>query len=135
MWQKEKLHVLCNFFFCHYVFKKPSAAEASESVYMRKRVKGEIAHNEQFLPLPTCFQKLYVGDVSKVSASGKGLKPSLRTIYIYCKLTLLCYQHVTEQLTFTISYRVSRGVVIYLCYLTLSLSDTSAADGCCKIVV
>ena len=38
MWQKEKLHVLCNFFFCHYVFKKPSAAEASESVYMRERV-------------------------------------------------------------------------------------------------
>ena len=39
LWQKEKLHVLCNFFFCHYVFKKPSAAEASESVYMRERVK------------------------------------------------------------------------------------------------
>ena len=30
---------LCNFFFCNYVFKKPSAAEASESVYMRERVK------------------------------------------------------------------------------------------------
>ena len=28
-----------NFFFCHYVFKKPSAAEASESIYMRERVK------------------------------------------------------------------------------------------------
>ena len=38
LWQKEKLHILCNFFFCHYVFKKPSAAEASESVYMRERV-------------------------------------------------------------------------------------------------
>ena len=36
MWQKEKLLVLSNFFFCHYVFKKPSAAEASESVYMRE---------------------------------------------------------------------------------------------------
>ena len=33
--QKEKLLVLSNFSFCHYVFKKPSAAEASESVYMR----------------------------------------------------------------------------------------------------
>ena len=32
-------NILCNFFFCHYVFKKPSAAEASESVYMRERVK------------------------------------------------------------------------------------------------
>ena len=39
LWQQEKLHILCNFFFCHYVFKKPSAAEASESVYMRERVK------------------------------------------------------------------------------------------------
>ena len=36
--QKEKLLVLSNFFFCHYVFKNPSAAEASESVYMRERV-------------------------------------------------------------------------------------------------
>ena len=50
LWQKEKLLVLSNFFFCHYVFKKPSAAEASKSVYMRERVtkyivqKGEIAH-------------------------------------------------------------------------------------------
>ena len=39
MFQKEKLLVLSNFFFCHYVFKKPSAAEASESVYMRERDK------------------------------------------------------------------------------------------------
>ena len=31
---------MCNFFFCHYVFKKPSATEASESFYMRERVKG-----------------------------------------------------------------------------------------------
>ena len=36
------MHVLCNFFFCHYVFKKPSAAEASESVYMRERVKHRL---------------------------------------------------------------------------------------------
>ena len=39
LWQKEKLHILCNFFFCHYVFKKPSAAKASESIYMREKVK------------------------------------------------------------------------------------------------
>ena len=36
---KEKLLVLSNFFFCHYVFKKKSHAEVSESVYMRERVK------------------------------------------------------------------------------------------------
>ena len=35
---KAEIARLCNIFFCHYVFKKPSAAEASESVYMRKRV-------------------------------------------------------------------------------------------------
>ena len=29
----------CSFFFYHYVFKKPSAAEASESVYMREKVE------------------------------------------------------------------------------------------------
>ena len=39
LWQKEKLHVLCNF------FKKPSAAEASENVYMRERVKLEMCWN------------------------------------------------------------------------------------------
>ena len=38
-WQKEKLLVLSNFFFCRQVFKKPSAAEASESIYIRERVK------------------------------------------------------------------------------------------------
>ena len=40
--QKEKLLVLSNFFFCHYVFKKSSAAEVSKSVYMRERVNGDI---------------------------------------------------------------------------------------------
>ena len=39
LWQMEKLLVLSNLFFCHYVFKKLSAAEASESVYIRERVK------------------------------------------------------------------------------------------------
>ena len=41
----EKLLVLSNFFIYHYVFKKPSAAEASESIYMRERVK-ELAYSE-----------------------------------------------------------------------------------------
>ena len=38
LWKMEKLLVLRNFFFCRYVFKNPSAAGASESVYMRERV-------------------------------------------------------------------------------------------------
>ena len=32
--------VLSNFFFCHNVFKKLSAAEASESIFMRQRVNS-----------------------------------------------------------------------------------------------
>ena len=38
MCQKEKLLVLSNFFFSHYVFKMLPAAEASESIYLRERV-------------------------------------------------------------------------------------------------
>ena len=41
---KEKLLILSNFFFRHNVFKKLSAAEAAESVYMRKRVKQICIH-------------------------------------------------------------------------------------------
>ena len=40
MWQKEKLLILSNFFLGHFVFKKLSAAEPSESVYMRERVNA-----------------------------------------------------------------------------------------------
>ena len=50
--KRIKLLVLSNFFFCHYVFKTPSAAEASESVCMRERVKSfshtvHLAHLQQ----------------------------------------------------------------------------------------
>ena len=54
LWQKEKLLVLSSFFFCHYVLKKPSAAEASESDYMRERVKviSLLTQNEDIGPIP-----------------------------------------------------------------------------------
>ena len=35
---KEKLHIMSNFSFCHNFVQKASAAEVSESVYMRERV-------------------------------------------------------------------------------------------------
>ena len=35
---KEEIARFGQFLFCHYVFKKPSATEASESIYMRERV-------------------------------------------------------------------------------------------------
>ena len=41
-WQKEKLLIFSNFFFCHYVFKNSSAAEAAESVYVRERDKRKL---------------------------------------------------------------------------------------------
>ena len=39
---KREIANLSIFFFCHYVFKKLSAAEASECVYMRESVKDNI---------------------------------------------------------------------------------------------
>ena len=36
LWRKVE-NILYNFFFCYYVFKKLSAADASERVYMRER--------------------------------------------------------------------------------------------------
>ena len=38
---KGEIAGLSNFFFCHYVFRKTSAAKASRSVYMRERVNLE----------------------------------------------------------------------------------------------
>ena len=61
LWQKEKLLVLSNFSFCHYVFKTASAAEASESVYMRERVKS-IPQDSKLIVCKkglTSFSKLY----------------------------------------------------------------------------
>ena len=54
---KQCLHVLCNFFFCHYIFKKLSAAEASESVYMRERVNPHILPQLQQTPFETIVRK------------------------------------------------------------------------------
>ena len=55
---KGEIAGLSNIFFCHYVFEKLSAAEASESVYMRVRVKllnriGNIVANEEI----ACFKQ------------------------------------------------------------------------------
>ena len=69
LWQKMKNIVAKGEIACFVtVFKKLSAAEASESVYIRETVKwlnsveiiatnGKIAHYEQFLLLPQWFQK------------------------------------------------------------------------------
>ena len=43
--------VLSIFFFCHYVFKKPSAAEASKSIFMRERVKSVARKRKRMVQL------------------------------------------------------------------------------------
>ena len=50
--------MLCNFFFCHYVFKKLPTAEASESVYMRERVKLKVYLWNR---VEQCFPLLVIG--------------------------------------------------------------------------
>ena len=40
MWKKDKLLVLSNFFFCHYVFKKSSAAGASKTSIWGKGIQN-----------------------------------------------------------------------------------------------
>ena len=87
LWQNEKLLVLSNFFFCHSVFKKPSAAEASESVYMRERVKSIYTFISRDLMyfwlnvLLSAANLLYVG---------KSIQFQLASIILFMNLFCLC---------------------------------------------
>ena len=92
MWQKEKLLVLSNFFFCRYVFKKPSASEASESIYMRERVdrteKGIVAN--QFIFLPQLFHVICFKCIKMcLLISGKGFKKRFHLIQSSDRLNFL----------------------------------------------
>ena len=70
---------MCNFFFCHYVFKKPSAAEASESVYMRERVKIEnIVAKKKLLIKCNFFICFNIFKSRLLCKSGKGLQKDLQ---------------------------------------------------------
>ena len=45
---KEDMAILFNFFFCQYIFKKVTAAEASESILLGKGLKSnEQIHNRR----------------------------------------------------------------------------------------
>ena len=57
-----------NFFFCHYVFKKPSAAEVSESVHMRERIKPKSINIGKSKP------QLFPGSFLSSSSIWKSLK-------------------------------------------------------------
>ena len=50
----NRRNCLSNFFICHYVFKKPSAAEASESIYISERVK--MGRKKNFIMLEIVLQ-------------------------------------------------------------------------------
>ena len=76
--QKEKLHVLCNFFFCHYVFKKLSAAEASESV----RVKAHLQQRtfENIVAKDFCFCFYTVSGITWQQFMGKQISTRLENV-------------------------------------------------------
>ena len=71
LWQKKKLLILINFFFCHIVFKKLSAADTSQRIFMRERVSNYTFISGDF-PLfqPTCFQSRLL----QILSMRKGLK-------------------------------------------------------------
>ena len=51
------------------------------SIWVENTVgKGEIAHYEQFLLFPKCFQKAYFQGASKVSLCGNGLKRQFQSL-------------------------------------------------------
>ena len=78
----ENLLVLRNFFLCHYVFKKPSAAEASESVYMRERVN--------LFPHSTNLEKTNFKTSGRYLRKTKFMKVSfLKTLWQKAKLIVL----------------------------------------------
>ena len=87
---KGELHVLCNFFFCHYVFKKPSAAEASESVYMRERVKKCRKISRVSALFETCTSDIYnvsffSSDLLKADDCCRNNDKQLKYLRLECK--------------------------------------------------
>ena len=77
--------VLSNFFFRHYVFKKPSAAEASESVYIRERFN--------LFPLQVLLQKTTFENIvtkEKISPLPYFVLNSIELLHFHLKRFLLC---------------------------------------------
>ena len=111
MWQKEKLHVLCNFFFCHYAFKKPSAAEASKSVYMRERVKCEMGERVDAFELSLCSIKYVFQWLGKYNSN---------LFYrIIIKFQICCYQN----------FNFKAFTRLFMIFQPFSTYNKSAADN------
>ena len=69
MWQKEKFLVLSNFFFCHYVFKKPSAAETSKSVLEHAFKSCPFPHVDAFWQIKTKIWKNFLNTTLMIEDS------------------------------------------------------------------
>ena len=87
--KKEKLLVLSTFFFCHNAFKKMSAVESSESVYMRERVKllNPFPHTSKLQQ--TTFENIYSRSGKSVEMKVYLLKKKLKTLWQKKKLLVL----------------------------------------------
>ena len=88
-WKHNEL-VLSNFFFCHYVFKKLSAAKVSESIYMRERdIRFSLViSNSPFLIALYCVKFMTL--VLRAS-----LKTNRATLpQMYSSLLVMAYQFV-----------------------------------------
>ena len=83
---------MCNFFFCHYVFKKPSAAEASESIYMRERVKLKQAENDLYIFKKSLENTLKLITVGELRSSAKN---AFLTLLVVCSQSFLKFDLVT----------------------------------------
>ena len=106
MWQKKKLLVLSNFFFCYYVFKKPSAAEASEIIYMRERVKKNCLDDLKVV----CCRFVVSGKVDLVKTYSVQLKGDC----------FICWQTINKYVAFTVSNNA------------LNVSNLSSAGNCIR---
>ena len=64
---------MCNLFFCYNVFKKLSAAEASESVYMRERFNAIILFpfNPSIIPQISTYESILIEWVENIVAKGE----------------------------------------------------------------
>ena len=96
---------MCNFFFCHYVFKKLSAAEASESVYMRERV------NREFTYIWLYISRSYAADFIY---RGKGYNIIVKNfaIYVYKGFERRNEQTHVDELCFSCSLKMKINVEI-----------------------
>ena len=122
MWQNEKLHILCKFFFCQYVIKKPSAAEAFESVYMRERVY--LCHDNLSHMMGICFMLESINPFPHTTILQQ------TTLNIFCRKMENVYNWI-DNLWLKVENIVAKGeIACFEQFLLLSLCFQKAI--CCR---